>query len=162
MSKDRAFVIGAFGGGIFAEAITDGVDVFGGSFKEFVGGNAGVFVFDASVFEAEVEIWLAAGGENDIVDADHFFGAGIAENNIFADFIAADGNDFGTYEYSDAETIGEMISDELADFFVFARKKAPGCFGDENFGAKFGKVGSDFAASGTAANNHYGLRFAAK
>ena len=58
--EDVAFVVGDFGRGIFAKNIADSIDVFGGSFKIFVGGNASVFVFDAGVFETIIEYWLTA------------------------------------------------------------------------------------------------------
>ena len=94
--KEVAFVIGNFGGGIFAEGVADGVDVFGGGFKVFIGGDAGVFEFDAGVFEAVVETDLAAGSEDDAVGANHFFATAINKNDMLAVIVFAEGYDFGT------------------------------------------------------------------
>lgn len=49
--ESGAFAVSAFGGGIAADAIADGVDVFGGSLEEFVNGDARRGIFDLGVFE---------------------------------------------------------------------------------------------------------------
>ena len=46
--------VGALSGRFGADTISDGVNVFGRSFKVFINNNAGVFVFDFGVFEATV------------------------------------------------------------------------------------------------------------
>ena len=46
----EALLVRAFGGGFAADTITNGVNVFGGSFEEFIDFNASVFIFDAGVF----------------------------------------------------------------------------------------------------------------
>ena len=49
-NKNVAFIIGTFGGGLATDAIANGVDMLGGSFKVFIDGDAGVFVLDFGVF----------------------------------------------------------------------------------------------------------------
>ena len=49
-----AFVVGAFGGRVAADAVADSVDVFGRSLEEFVDGNAGRGIFDFGVFETVI------------------------------------------------------------------------------------------------------------
>ena len=86
--------IGTFGGRFATDAIADSVNVLGGSFKVFVDFDAGIGEFDIGVFEATVEIGLATSGESDLRDTNHFFGGAVSEDNIFADFVFADGDGF--------------------------------------------------------------------
>ena len=85
---------GAFGRGFAADTIADGIDVFGGSFEIFVDFDTGIGEFDVSVFEPAVEIWLIAGGKGNFFDAHHFLSGAVAEDNVFANFVFADGDCF--------------------------------------------------------------------
>ena len=157
-SEDGAFIIGDFGGRFFAETVANGVDVFGGSFKIAIDENTRVFVFDAGVFETVVESGLASGGKNNAVGANHFFGTTIDENNMFDGIILFESNNFGVGENHDAKFTSKITGESLADFFVFAGKNARGGFEENNFDTKFGIIRSDFAASGTGADNYDDLR----
>ena len=95
-------LIGTFGRGFAADTIADGVDVFGGSFEEFVDGDASFFVFDAGVFETKINVGETAGGKGDFFDADHFFGGSVAEDDIFAGGILSDSDSFAVIEDVDA------------------------------------------------------------
>ena len=118
--KDRAFVVGKLGRGIFAKAIADGVDILGGSFEIAVDDNARILVFDAGVFETKIESGLAAGGEDDAVGANHFFGAAIYENDALSGGVLFERDDFRTGENHYAKFAREVTCDSVADFFVFA------------------------------------------
>ncbi len=68
--------------------------MLGGGFEGFVDDDAGFFVFDFGVFEAAVSVGKTAGGKGDFCYADHFLGVAVAENDIFACGVLADGNCF--------------------------------------------------------------------
>ena len=54
VGESSAFGLSAVGGGFSADAVAEGVDVFGRSFKEAIDRDAGFLVFDFGVFETEV------------------------------------------------------------------------------------------------------------
>ena len=58
---------------VAAEAVADGIDIFGGSLEELVSHDAVGFVeTDAGVFKAVIGVWYRACGEHNTVDADGF------------------------------------------------------------------------------------------
>ena len=67
---------------------------------------------------------MAASGKDDAVDADHFFGVGVAEDDAFAEVVFFESNDFAASEDSNAESIGEVAGEGLAGFWVFAGEEA--------------------------------------
>ena len=93
--KGETGLFGAIGGRFVVGAIAYSIDVFGRSFKIFVGGDAAVFVFDFDVFETVVECGFAAGSKNDAIDTNHFFGIVVAEDDAFAEFVFFEGDNFG-------------------------------------------------------------------
>ena len=48
--EDKAFLLGAIGRRFATDTIADGVNMLGGSFKMFIDGDTGGFVFDFGVF----------------------------------------------------------------------------------------------------------------
>ncbi len=78
------------------EAVADSKDVLSGGFEIFIDDNAGGFVFDFGIFETIIEGRLTAGGENDAIDANHFFVFAIFEDDAFRKFVFFEGDNFGT------------------------------------------------------------------
>ena len=64
----------------------------------FVYFDAGGGVFDLGVFEAEVGIWLAAGSKNNTVDANHFFGVVVLENDALGSVVLLEGDNFAIWQ----------------------------------------------------------------
>lgn len=107
-SQGVAFEFGTLGGRFATDAVADGVDIFAGSFKEFITKDAGGFVFYLGVLEAEIEVGLATGSEDDTVDADHFLGAFVVEDDAFAEAVFLEGDDFAGWEDGHAELFGKI------------------------------------------------------
>lgn len=133
-SKNGTLVVGEFGRGFATDTIANGEDVLGGSLEEFVDGDTGGLVFDFGVFKAKVEDGLAAGGEDDAVNAGSFVGLVVAEENAFGfgRFRLFDGGDFGVGEDGDAEVFREVISKGIASFAVFFREQMGGSFEEDD------------------------------
>ena len=96
VGQSGGFGLSAVGGGFVAEAIADGVDMLGGGFEEAVNGNAGFLVFNFGVFETVVEARFAAGGKDDAIYTDHFFGVVMTENDALTEFVLLQCDDFAT------------------------------------------------------------------
>ena len=70
--------------------------MFSGGLEILADGDAGFFVFDAGVFEAEAfNVGLGTGSEDDTVDTDHFFFTVCIEDNAVVFAVVFDGDDFG-------------------------------------------------------------------
>ena len=82
------------------------------------------------------------------------------KNDVFAGFVATDSYDFGISKDDGAEFVGEVVRNKCANFFVLVRKEARGGFGDKNFDAEAGKIGSDFATGRATADDHNSCWFA--
>ena len=89
-----------------------------------------------------------------MVDADHFVGSGMMEDDTFGLAVLFDCDNFGCSKNGNAEATGEVICDGITSFFVFAREEMSGRFGEDNFGAELSKVFGDFATSRTATDDH--------
>ena len=119
--------------------------------------GAGFGKFNSGVFEAIIGSRGAAGGENDAIYTDHFFGAVVLEYDTLGGFVLFEGDDFAAGKSSDAES-AKVIRYSLADFWVFGREETGSTFHDEDFGAELSIVFGDFASSGTAADDESRLR----
>ena len=93
-SEGDALLVSRLGRRFAADTIANGVNMFGGSFKIFINDNAGVLVFDFSVFKADIKIRSATGSKGDLFGADHFLGSAMTEDDEFTVFIFADSDDF--------------------------------------------------------------------
>lgn len=78
-----------------AEAVADSKNMLGGSFEIFVDDNTGGLVFNFGVFETVIEGRLTAGGEDNAVDADHFFVFAVFEYDAFRKFVFFERDNFG-------------------------------------------------------------------
>ncbi len=160
---------GSFGGlggrgivGLTEGAIADGENVLGGSLEEFVDLERAVAVeLDAGAVEAVVEGGSGAGGEDNGVDANHFFGAGVLKNGVLGERILRQSRDAGISEHHDAEVVDKMRFEGGTDFGIFVREEAGGLFGDQGLGAKGGVVFGELAAGGAAADDEDDSRQAA-
>lgn len=153
IGKRETFGFGAIGGRGLAETVADSEDVFGGGFEIFIDDNAGGFVFDLGVFEAVIEGGLTASGDNNAIDADHFFVFAVFEDNAFGEFVFFESNNFGAGEDGDAKFLGKIFGQSIASLRVFLREEVVFGLEKHDFNTEFGVVGSDFAASGAAADN---------
>lgn len=69
--------------------------MLGGGFEILIDDNARGFVFDFGVFETVIEGRLTAGGENDAIDANHFFIFAVFKDDAFRKFVFFECDNFG-------------------------------------------------------------------
>lgn len=162
VGNEAALVLGASGGGIIICAVADGIDVLGTGLEISVGlDKAGFIELYASGGEAVVVDWAAAGGKDDAIHADHFFGFFGFEDDVFGGVVLADGGDFGAGEDSDFEVALEVLGHGGGNVWILVGEQAAGLLGNKSFDAKGGVVFGQLAAGGATADDNGGLGQAA-
>ena len=153
IGKGKALLGSNIGGRITTDAVTDSVNMLGRSFEILINGDTSVFELNTSIIKTKINIGLTASGEYDVRNANHFFAVAEAKNDIFASIVFTDGDDFASVEDGGTEFFGEIIGEGEANFGIFAGKNALVHVEENNFGAEFGIVGSDFATSGASSDD---------